>query len=454
MFHQMLTENTLLKRLLRSDNIWVNPLFRNPLLWKIPFRMDIYALAKSQYWPREKMVVMQNLRLRSLAIAAAKIPFWNERITKALGQVSSLDTKTLVGLPITTKDELRATFVRQATSADQGTQWSDHTSGSTGKPFQFVHDMHYELRSYGICERMFRTAGTGIGYPVITMRSRRRRGMFLGKSGIFFYLRSYNSLRYRMRALVELASRYPNGVIIQGFSSSLVELARLLEEGRITLPARAVVATGEGISTTQRNNIENSLKTKLYMAYTARELGWLAFECEHRRLHINEEWAYLEIVDKAGIPLPSGVEGHILVTTFDNIAMPFIRYDTGDRGIIEGSTCSCGRTLRTLRLTGRVVELLSLPDGRIVSLLDVSSAFDEYWSAVRQYQIIRTGPLSFRIKIIPGTHFADIKEDLEAKLVRVLHPRAQMEWEIVQIIAESAGGKAVYFVDDQVKTPV
>ncbi|MCE9541255.1 hypothetical protein K8R03_01695 [Candidatus Kaiserbacteria bacterium] len=446
LFGEGFARRILMKRIWRSDELLTAALFRNKLLWKIPFKMDVYALAQSQYWPREMMAELQDVRLREIVKSALHLPPWKDTLTDA----SDVGIASFANLPVTSKDDLRELHTTRHISDRRDKGWNDHTSGSTGKPFHFMHDSHYELRSYAICDRMFKAAGGGAQYPVITMRSRPRRGMFLGSNGILFYLRSYNNLRHRLRALIALASRFPDGVIVQSFSSSLVELARLMQEEGTTLPIRAIIGTGEGLSDTQRHNIEDALKTKLYMAYTARELGWLGFECEEHRLHINEEWAYLEVVDSSGATVPDGNEGRILVTTFDNLATPFIRYDTGDRGVIDSDSCPCGRTLRTLRLTGRVVELISLPGGRTVSLLDLSATFDRYWQGVRQYQIVRKEELSYLIRYIPGDRFDEIKAALEATLIRILHPHVRIEWEQVDSIPESEGGKAVYFINEQV----
>jgi phenylacetate-CoA ligase len=163
-------------------------------------------------------------------------------------------------------------------------------------------------------------------------------------------------------------------------------------------------------------------------------------------MHINEERLYIEITDGEGNRLPAGKEGKIIFTTFDNRVMPFIRYDAGDRGIIDGMSCPCGRTLRTIRFTGRSAEIIELPGERQVSLLHIAAAFDIYWNVVRQFQIVQHDPASFVIKVIPGPFFKEAHDKLEERLIRLLHPSVHITWDIVESIPEGPSGKAVYFV--------
>ncbi len=436
-------ESILRKKGIRSDSIWTS---RLPYRFakRIPFALDIRALMQSQYWPQERLGKFQDARLRPIAALAARLPFWRQKFEQAGVLPETLDRDTLELLPITSKKDFLDAAPEEYISPVRGS-WGDQTSGSTGRPFGFMHDPHYELRSLSICERMFRTAGKGIRYPLITIRSRWRPGVFLTNGSVFF-LRGYASLRYRLKELQKQASRHPEGVVLNGFSSTFLELARLVEEQRVSLPVRAMAVAGESLSDEQKRRIERAIGAPFYMPYTTRELGWLGFECEHYRLHLNEEWAYVEIVDAEGKRRKDGEEGGVVVTTFDNETMPFIRYDSSDRGVVSSDPCPCGRTLRTMRFVGRVTDIVRLSKDRTVSLLDISASFDEFWRDVRQYQVVQTGDLTFRVRIVPGSSFESIRDTLEARLVRMLHPKTQISWEIVEHIEEGSSGKAIYFV--------
>ncbi len=444
----MFAEQILQKKGLRNERFWTLPLiYRRVWLRQIPVWFDTHALLESQYWPREKLERLQDERIRSLLVDASQIPFWKKAFDEAgIDFSGTLRRTTLTQLPLTSKKDFIDLPQEEFTNTrNDFAYWQDHTSGSTGQPFHFFHDFHYGLRLYAICERMFITAGKGARFPIVTLRSRWREGLLLRK-GSYFYLRGYNSLKHRIETLRQQLAAFKGNVVLMLFSSSLLELARLCEESGNPLLVHSIIATGEGLSKSEKAYIESVLKAEIFMTYVSRELGFFAFECEKHCLHICEEWAHVEIIGAEGNPLPAGKEGRVFVTTFDNHVMPFIRYDTGDLGIIEDSACTCGRTLKTMRVFGRNIEIITLPGDRKVSLLDVSAAFDEYWNVVRKYQIIQTSASHFVIKIVPGPLFEEGRENLQKQLEQILYPVTKIEIEVVDIIPETSPDKAVCFV--------
>jgi hypothetical protein len=56
--------------------------------------------------------------------------------------------------------------------------------------------------------------------------------------------------------------------------------------------------------------------------------------------------------------------------------------------------------------------------------------------------------MSFVFKVVPGPLFEENKSALEALMIRLLHPRATMQWEIVSDIPPAKSGKAHYFVKE------
>lgn len=245
--------------------------------------------------------------------------------------------------------------------------------------------------------------------------------------------------------MIAETKRFTRGFILYGYTSSFVELARRLAEAGVTLPIKAVVATGESLREADRALVERELNTIFVLTYATWEVKWIGHECEHKNIHINEEYVYVEIVDESGTPLPLGKEGRVVVTSFDSEAMPFIRYATGDRGVLSDEPCPCGRTLRRMSVSGRQTDVVETV-GRHVPLFELSTAFDTYAEAVRQYQITQTSTLAFSIKVVATHDFQRLRPSLENKLVRVLHPEARITWDIVEEIPQAPSGKAKYFM--------
>lgn len=428
--------------------LWVNRLlYRNPFR-QIPLYIDTLVLMRSQYWPREKIDSLVDLRLRDIVRRVRHVPLWQRRFAEAGITPSAFSRIDLLKIPPLTKQEFFSNDSAWYTDPILTKKSHvDHTSGSTGQPLRFFLDWRAELRYFAIRERMFLSVTGNKRTPVIYFRARINPGFFFGRHKLFF-LQGYNKIQHRLNELVEFATSLKKEFALYGYTSSMTELARRVREASISLPIRAIVATGEGVREADRAYIEENLCTKFHLTYATWEVKWIGHECEFRRCHINEEYVYIEIADEEGNPLPVGQEGRILVTSFDSEAMPFIRYALGDRGIISEKPCPCGRTLRTIQVFGRQSDIIAMPDGRVVPLFDISTAFDTHAQAVRQYQITQTGGYTFRIRIVPGPQYEKMRDSLHLKLVNILHPKASVVWEVVVDIPQAPSGKAAYFVRD------
>ena len=67
-----------------------------------------------------------------------------------------------------------------------------------------------------------------------------------------------------------------------------------------------------------------------------------------RSYHVSAESVFMEILDEDCKPTKPGNVGRVVVTSLYNYAMPFIRYDLGDR-VEVGWSGTCARQLPALR---------------------------------------------------------------------------------------------------------
>lgn len=435
------------KKLIRSDSFWTSrALYRDPIR-RLAIFLDTQVLMRSQYWPRERIDHLVDLRLRDLAERIASIPLWKERFAKAGLHPAHLSRDTLVRLPLLTKAifyENDRSFYTDIAKLEKS--HVDHTSGSTGKPLQFYLDWRAELRYFAIRDRMFRVVSGGDVLPVVYFRGRVNPGFFFGRHHLF-YLKGYNAIKSRLDAFVALVRSLRSPFVLYGYSSSMVELARRLAERGAHIPLRAIVATGEGIRESDRAFIESALDTRFFLTYATWEVKWIGHECAYRRCHLNEEYVYVEILGDHDEVLPDGAEGRIVVTSFESESMPFVRYAVGDRGVISREQCPCGRTSRTIQVYGRTSDIIELPGGRVVPLFDVSTAFDKFASSVRQYRVTQISLSAFRVQLVVTSVFnPDVQRMLESHLIALLHPEVSITWEISDEIVSAPSGKAAYFV--------
>lgn len=439
----------LFKRGLRGDRFLTRRLLSLPGFKNTIVFLDTYAFLRSQYWPYRKIREIQLERIKDIVIhSSKKIPFWQDRFSEVgIHPDTTFSWDDFLRIPITKKTDFKKKPETYFTDHELFSQ--DHitstTSGSTAEPLQFFQDHYYELRSLAVCRRILLTAGHGRLLPLIQIRARHRRG-FADKKSWWFYAYNHNHLKYRVEKLYQATEKLGGPFILYGFSSYIIEIARLCGERKIPLWPAAIIVTGEGLQPGQREFIESHLKTEVFNCYVTNELGWLAQDCENHNLHINSEFAYIEITDKNGGVLENGQEGRVVVTTFDNKIMPFIRYDTGDLGTISLEPCDCGKTLPRLKIIGRQTDIIKLADNRSVPLLDVLTVFWRQSKLIRQYQLVQKSLDEFVVKIIPeNTVNNDQLIEIANHLRRNLHPGIKVEFELVEEIASTPTGKKINF---------
>src|SRR5699024_9727277 len=103
--------------------------------------------------------------------------------------------------------------------------------------------------------------------------------------------------------------------------------------------------------------------------YATEELGIIANQCLHtENYHVNEGSFIVEVLKKnSNNQVDPGEEGRIIVTDLYSNAMPLIRYDTGDLGVIKKG-CSCGYKGKILKtISGRKIQNVLDAKGQEIS---------------------------------------------------------------------------------------
>jgi phenylacetate-CoA ligase len=174
--------------------------------------------------------------------------------------------------------------------------------------------------------------------------------------------------------------------------------------------------------------------------YGTMESSWVAWECEKGNYHIQSDQAIVEVVDERGASMPEGKVGRILVTPLWRMAMPFIRYDVGDRGAI-GGRCGCGRSLPILKeIEGRDDDFITLPSGKKRSARTINLLDDI--RGILSYQIVQERPDLFVIRYVPSGPALSDAERSEVKeriLSGCLGEEVKVEFEQLQKMRSGAG---------------
>lgn len=330
-------------------------------------------LRTHEKWTAEEIQEFQRRSLqRVLKHARATVPYYAD--------YPAIDIRTpedIKQLPVLTRETVRGNshlFVTRG--AMNGECIRVGTTGTTGASLHVRYTEAEARRNWAFHMRRWAWAGVGPRSPRVTffgsrvIPPERRVPPFWTHNLIerqtlasIFHLSESNAPHY-IRFL-----QGQRGKVLEGFPSVLAILADfILKEGQ-SIPMRAVFTDGEPLYPQLRDSIEQAFATRIFDLYGNTELCGLIQECEKGRLHVQPDYAYLEILDEDNRPLEAGEEGFLVWTGFINETMPLIRYRIGDRGCWdEEQNCSCQRAFPCVIPTiTRDSDLLHCPDGRIFS---------------------------------------------------------------------------------------
>jgi len=155
-----------------------------------------------------------------------------------------------------------------------------------------------------------------------------------------------------------------------GYPSALSHIAAHAEakgQNMKDLGIQVAFVTSERLYDEQRLQINRTFGCPVANGYGSRDAGFIAHECPQGGMHITAEDIIVEIVSPNGKSLLPGESGEIVVTHLATEDFPFIRYRTGDIGILNTNICSCGRGLPMLQeIQGRSTDFLTAQDGTIM----------------------------------------------------------------------------------------
>ncbi len=164
--------------------------------------------------------------------------------------------------------------------------------------------------------------------------------------------------------------------------------------------------------------------------------------CEHGKLHIDEDYSYVEL-----LPIDNNSDKYRLIgTSFSNDALLFLRYDTNDIiTLAEEQQCPCGRSGRIIEsIEGRKDDYIIMRDGTKIGRL--STLFREQMH-IKEAQIRQEKDGKVVFYIAKSEYYTD--ED-ENNLIKEIEARLDIDYEIVHVdnIPKTKGGKLKFVISD------
>ncbi|MGH8599632.1 MAG: phenylacetate--CoA ligase family protein [Burkholderiales bacterium] len=368
-----------------------------------------FQLEQSQWYSADRLQGLQFGQLRELLQhAAATVPFYRERFTRAGFDPASITPDSFARLPLLTRRDIQgssAQIVSGNPPADHGHALEFDSGGSTGEPVKTLGNelTHFFWGALQLRDHLWQRRDFSGTFAMISTRIVEARHADWGppvstvyECGPSFLIDIGRDVREQLARLREIDPDY-----LMTHPTDLRALATESLAQRAPLPAlRQAITFGEALPPELRTLVRDAWGVELKDVYSAEEAGYIALQCPaSSHYHVQSENLLVEVLNDDGRPCAPGEIGRVVITTLHNFTMPLIRYVLGDYAEVGGA-CACGRGLPLLtRIMGRSRNMVRLPDGS----RHWPTFPPEEWNHIapaRQFQVAQVGRDEIELRLV------------------------------------------------------
>ena len=410
-----------------------------------------------QWWDKDRIAALQLTRLRDLLLdVATHVPYYRETFAKiGFDPATVQSVADLNRLPLLTKTIIRGNTDKLKHANAQGLA-RFNTGGSSGEPLIFF--IGRKRVSYDVAAkwRATRWWDVDIGDPEIVVWG---SPIELGKQDRVKQIRD-KLMRTHLLAAFEMSEAKLDGFLssirsvrprmLFGYPSALTHIAKHAQKRNVAmtdLGIKVAFVTSERLYDEQRNTISDVFGCKVANGYGGRDAGFIAHECPHGNMHLTADDIVVEIVDGLGQVLPAGQAGEIVVTHLSTNDFPFIRYRTGDIGVLGSAMCTCGRGLPILQdIQGRSTDFVVASDGTVMHGLSLIYILRDL-AGVKAFKVIQESRVLTRVLLETENGFApNSSRQIIDGFKRRLGQDVSVVVELVDNIPAEKSGKFRYII--------
>lgn len=362
-------------------------------------------------------------------------------------------------LPVLNKKNLQKPLTERLSNGySHKNVYVNKTSGSSGDPFVFARDKFshalfwastaYRLGWHGInLNQSYQARFYGIPMDFMGYQKERIKDFLGNRFRLPIFDLSDPVLEKFLHHFKTKKFDY-----INGYTSSIVLFAKFLQQKNIVLKdicpsLKACMVTSEMLFEEDKKLLEKQLGIPIVNEYGASELDLIAFENSKGEWQVNAETLFVEILDDNGVVLPYGQEGRIVITSLYNKAHPFIRYDSGDIGILDEKSTIQKPILQ--QLIGRTNDVAILPSGKKAPGLTfyyITKSIVEDDGNVKEFIIKQLKIDSFEIEYVSETELTLLQiQQIEQAIELYLEPNLKFIFIKKDILNRNKRGKLKQF---------
>jgi phenylacetate-CoA ligase len=421
----------------------------------------LYLYTKTLYWSKDEI---ENYRVNKiyelLEYAYNNVSFYNKRFKDSgfsFDKFRYLDQLTL--LPVLTRKDIQENLIGLVSKEfDLKKCRKGSSSGSTGRPVTYYHDLNdYSaskaaglflkiLGGYQIGDSWLNLWGnqTAVNVDWKKMSSKISKLLFNEIRFPAYKLKDKKEFNNLTNMITEKRPKF-----IYGYTNAIYLLAEYIKSIGANLNfIKGVFTTAENLHSYQRKLIEENLG-KVFDQYGSSEINGIAAETIYGDgYYILAPRVYVEFGETFNQINNSKA---LIITSFDNKVLPFIRYENGDHAVpCENTNYYSGINYPRLKsIEGRVSDIIKLPNG---GSLVVPSFFGSRMlkniSGITQYQIVKKSYNKIEINLITNNYFKDeFKEIILNTLKEYIPSELQYNLLFNQPIILSSNNKFKLLID-------
>ncbi len=411
-------------------------------------------LDKSQFWSLSELEEFQNDSLwRIVNYACNNIPYYQELFKRLKISPDEIRRKEdLHKIPVVTKEVIRAEGHEKFQSMNYPRKKSMpfFSSGSSGQPFlYYLSDNSYSIK-YAAAIRGWQWMGYSLGDYYAKLSQNQRKGWKkklqdkINRSSYYFIPDLKSSTLEKL--IYNLDKDRPG--YIRCYPDPLFFMARLMEQKNIVFDwVKGINTTGNTLYPEARALIEKQFGCKVYDGYSC-EGSALFYQADGYDGYLGSmETAITEVLDERGNMVKPGDTGRHITTELWNLAMPFIRYDTGDLLVLDDQKTHARRNLFSIkRIIGRESDILIAPDGNLL-IVHLFTIYFEYFRSIHQFQVEQADEVTFIFRLVVDIAFTkDVENQIRSYWEKFLGHKAIVIIEIHDQIPMLFSGKRRFLI--------
>lgn len=318
------------------------------------------------------------------------------------------------------------------------------TSGSTGTPFETLQNPEKRRRVLAELIYFNEIVGQNVGDKFIFYRIWTDKNKKSTLDRIKQNLLPIDILYQddeNLKHIIDILLRDKKIKSTLAYASTYDRMLKYLRENKVSgkFNVKAMVSSSEILSDNTRDGLEEIIGCRVVNRYSNQENGVLAqSDLLRREMIVNKASYYVEILKlDSDEPADVGEVGRIVVTDLFNFAMPIIRYDTGDLGVVAKRNKDGIHSIESVQ--GRRDDVIYDTKGRTLT----SHTWGVYmwkYDKLKQYQFIQESQKGYVLKV-NGAEGNYTDEEFDATLRSVLGDDADIRIEHVSDIPILASGK-------------